>query len=68
MGPIALDRRTGTVRSSVRSHEITGSRPGVPRRHHCRPAALFFGEFGALVGQSGRLRSLGVAGQRLWLA
>jgi hypothetical protein len=68
MGPSALDRRTGTARSSVRSHEITGSQPGVPPRHHCRPAALFRRVWHAVGGQSGRLRSLGMAGQRLWLA
>jgi hypothetical protein len=40
MGPSALNRRTGAVRSAVRSHAFGGWRPAIPRRHHCRPPAL----------------------------
>jgi len=43
MGPSGLDRSCSTIRSSVRSHRIVGSQPDLPRRHHCRPAALPFG-------------------------
>ena len=38
IGPSALDRRTGAVRSCVRSRCIAGSPRGALRRHHCRPA------------------------------
>ena len=44
MGPSALYRRTGTVRSSVRSPHIVGSQRSAPRRHHCRPAPRFCSE------------------------
>ena len=54
IGPSALDRRTGAVRSSVRSHRIVGSRPDVPRRHPCRPATLLGGVCHALGAQSSR--------------
>jgi hypothetical protein len=66
IGPSGLNRRTTAPRSSVRSHRIVGAQPAVPRRQHCRPARLerFWR---ALPGQSGRPRSLGVAGQRLRL-
>jgi hypothetical protein len=39
IGPSALDRRTGAVRSCVRSRCIAGSPRGALRRHHCRPPA-----------------------------
>ena len=68
IGPGALNRRTGAIRSSVRSHPVVGSQPGVFRRHHCRPPALFRHVWHALRGQSGRMRSLGAARQRLWPA
>jgi hypothetical protein len=54
IGPSALDRRTGAVRSSVRSHRSVGSRPDVPRRHPCRPATLLGGVCHALGAQSSR--------------
>ena len=67
MGPSALYRRTGTVRSSVRSPHIVGSQRSEPRRHHCRPAVRFGAIWHALRDQSGRMPSLGVAHQRIWL-
>ena len=36
IGPTALDRRTDTVRSSVRSHHFSGSQHAIPRRQDCR--------------------------------
>ena len=68
VGPGVLDRRNGAVRSSVRSHRILGPQAGVPRRHHCAPAARFQGVWHALRGQSGRLLSLGLADRRIWTA
>jgi hypothetical protein len=67
MCPSGLNRRTSAVRSSARSHRIIGAQPTVPRRHHCRPPARIEGFSHARRGQSGRPRSPGVAGQRLWL-
>jgi hypothetical protein len=66
-GPSALDRRTATARSSVRSQDFMGSQPAIPRRHHCRPLARLVGCWHALRGQSGRMRSPEVACQRTWL-
>ena len=35
-GPAGLDRSTGAVRSSVRSHHFSGSQHAIPRRQDCR--------------------------------
>ena len=40
-GPSALDRRSGTSCSSVRSHRVVRSQPSAPRRHHCQPEGAF---------------------------
>jgi hypothetical protein len=37
MGPSTLDRRTSTVRSSVRSHHCVRWLCGAPWRRHCQP-------------------------------
>jgi hypothetical protein len=66
IGPSGLDRRTGAVHSSVRSCDIVGSQPTVPRRHHCRPVASSGGVWHALRGQVGRILSLGLADGRMW--
>ena len=42
VGPSGLDRGSA-VRSSVRSHDFSGSQPVIPRRHHCQPPAFFQG-------------------------
>ena len=66
MGPSALYRRTGTVRSSVRSPHIVGSQRSAPRRHHCRPAPRFCSEMTVSAASAGRPPSLRVAAQRIW--
>ena len=66
MGPSALYRRTGTVRSSVRSPHIVGSQRSAPRRHHCRPAPRFCSEMTVSAASAGRPPSLWVAAQRVW--
>ena len=66
MGPSALYRRTGTVRSSVRSPHIVGSQRSAPRRHHCRPAPRFCSEMTVSAASAGRPPSLWVAAQRIW--
>ena len=66
IGPSGLDRRTGAVHSSVRSRDIVGSQPTVPRRHHCRPAASSGGVWHARRGLVGRILSLGLADRRMW--
>ena len=66
MGPSALYRRTGTVRSSVRSPHIVGSQRSAPRRHPCRPAARFCSEMTVSAVSAGRPPSLQVAAQRIW--
>ena len=67
MGPSALYRRTGTVRSSVRSPHIVGSQRSAPRRHHCRPAPRFCSKMTVSAASAGRPPSLRVAAQRIWL-
>ena len=67
MGPSARYRRIGTVRSSVRSPHIVGSQRSAPRRHHCRPVARFMRLGRPSAASLGRLPSLGVAGQGIWL-
>jgi hypothetical protein len=66
VGPSALDRRTGTVRSAVRSRGIARSLHGAPRRHHCRPAARYDRLQRLSAASAGRPPSLWVAGRRLW--
>ena len=68
IGPSALDRRSSAVRSSVPSRHCTGWQPAIPRPHRCRPPELSRHVWHALRGQSGRMRSLGAARQRLWPA
>jgi hypothetical protein len=67
IGPNALDRRTSTTCSSVRSHRFIRWQPDVPRRHHCRPAARLRGRREALRGQLGPA-SLAVGGRSEQLA
>ena len=67
MGPSALYRRTGTVRSSVRSPHIVGSQRSAPRRHHCRPAPRFCSEMTVSAASAGRPPSLLVAARCIWL-
>ena len=65
-GPSALDRRSGTSCSSVRSHRVVRSQPSAPRRHHCQPEAHSDRTGSLSVARAGRLSSLTVAGRRFW--
>ena len=67
MGPSARYRRTGTVRSSVRSHRIVRSQRSALERQHCRPDALMMSFWRASAASVGRRPSLEAAVQRIWL-
>ena len=66
VGPSALDRRSTTSCSSVRSHRAVRSQRSALRRHHCRPPAPFGAIWQRLRASAGRLPSLRAAGQRFW--
>ena len=67
-GPAGLDRSTGAVRSSVRSHHFSGSQHAIPRRQDCRlfAAARARRLWPGFRDQCGRMRSLWVARRRIW--
>jgi hypothetical protein len=66
IGPSALDRRNGAVRSSVRSHHIVRLQHSALQRHHCRPEVRSHCFRQASAASVGRPPSLRVADQRVW--